>query len=120
MPTLSKIHCSIQLSPTNTPLPEYKRSYLDSGVSVYIPVPNLGSAPSFNIHLKTDVYIAPGLAMFVFIDGQYQCNRSKMMPPLGTKGGLEMRVRQKEEKVAGAEGWVGCWYVIFCGVRSCG
>lgn len=45
--------------------------------------------------------------MFVYIDGRYQCNRSKRMPPPGSaKGsnGIEMRVRQKEEKIAGGGG----------------
>lgn len=45
--------------------------------------------------------------MFVYIDGCYQCNRSKRMPPPGSsaKGsGIEMRVRQNEEKIAGGEG----------------
>jgi len=45
--------------------------------------------------------------MFVYIDGRYQCNRSKRMPlpGSGVRGeGIEMRVRQKEEKVAGGGG----------------
>lgn len=44
--------------------------------------------------------------MFVYIDGHYQCNRSKRMPPPGSAGGsgIEMMLRQKEEKVAGGEG----------------
>ena len=47
--------------------------------------------------------------MFVYIDGRYQCNRSKRMPPPGSAtgnggSGVEMRVRQKEEKVAGGGG----------------
>jgi hypothetical protein len=116
MPTCNKISCAILLPPTDTPLPEYHRRYLDSSVSVYVPVPDipiLHAAPSFNIQLWTDGYIAPGLAMFVYIDGRYQCNRSKRMPPPGSvtgngvemrRGGIEMRVRQKEEKVAGGEG----------------
>ena len=109
MPTCNKISCAIILPPTDTPLPEYHRRYLDSSVSVYVPVPDipiLHAAPSFNIQLWTDGYIAPGLAMFVYIDGRYQCNRSKRMPPPGSakSSGIEMRVRQKEEKIAGGGG----------------
>jgi hypothetical protein len=114
MPTCNKISGAIILPPTDTPLPEYHRRYLDSSVSVYVPVPDipiLHAAPSFNIQLWTDGYIAPGLAMFVYIDGRYQCNRSKRMPPPGLgrgdgNGGIEMRVRQKV-------GSFGCWYVTF-------
>lgn len=44
--------------------------------------------------------------MFVYIDGLYQCNRSKHMPSPDSPGGgrIEMKLRQKEEKVAGGEG----------------
>jgi len=112
MPTCNKVSCAILLPPTDTPLPEYHRRYLDSSVSVYVPVPDvpiLHAAPSFNIQLWTDGYIAPGLAMFVYIDGRYQCNRSKRMPPPGSAtgnggSGVEMRVRQKVVKVAGGGG----------------
>lgn len=127
MPTCNKITCTILLPPTDTPVPEYKRRYLDSSVSVYVPVPDipiLKAAPSFNIDLWTDDYIAPGLAVFVFIDGLYQANRSKLVPPLGSQGGsgVRMTLRQKEEKVAGGEGsfvgrewrWVQLGTGTFC------
>jgi hypothetical protein len=120
MPTCNKLSCAIILPPTDTPLPEYRLRYLDSSVSVYVPVPDipiLHAAPSFNIQLWSEGYIAPGLAMFVYIDGHYQCNRSKRMPLPGSAGGsgVDIRLRQKEEKVAGGEGdfvgrewrWVG-------------
>jgi hypothetical protein len=107
MPTLNKLTCTILLPPTDTPLPEYRRKYLDSSVSVYVPVPEipiLQAAPAFNIQLRSeDEWIAPGLAMFVYIDGYYQCNRSKRTPLSGSSA-LELRVRQKEEKLAGGGG----------------
>lgn len=41
--------------------------------------------------------------MFVFIDGEYQCNRNKRCGGLpggrGDEADLEFRVRQKEEKL---------------------
>jgi hypothetical protein len=107
MPTLNKLTCTILLPPTDTPLPEYRRKYLDSSVSVYVPVPEipiLQAAPTFNIQLRSeDEWLAPGLAMFVYIDGYYQCNRSKRTPLTGSSA-LELRVRQKEEKLAGGSG----------------
>lgn len=124
MPTLNKLTCTILLPPTDTPLPEYRRKYLDSSVSVYVPVPEipiLQAAPAFNIQLRSeDEWLAPGLAMFVYIDGYYQCNRSKCTPLTGSSA-LELRVRQKEEKVAGGGGgfvgrewrWVGLDVGIF-------
>lgn len=107
MPTLNNLDCTILLPPTSTPLPEYRRRYLDSSVSAYIPVPvpALPAAQPFAIRLRADNWVAPGLAAFVFIDGIYHANRSKRAPLLGSEGGsaVEILLRQKEEKVAGAE-----------------
>lgn len=108
MPTLGHLTCNILLPPTDTPLPEYKRKYLDSSVSVYVPVPDipvLEVAPAFNIYLSSDAWLAPGLAVFVYIDGVYQCNRSRRTSSDGpSRGAVEVRLRQKEEKVAGGLG----------------
>ncbi|KAM0718506.1 hypothetical protein Q7P37_005576 [Cladosporium fusiforme] len=109
MPTLGHLSCNILLPPTDTPLPTYKHKYLDSSVSAYVPVPNipiLHAAPSFNIQLRSNAWIAPGLAAFVYIDGVYHCNRSKRAPDIGTPGGsgVEIRLRQREDKMAGPRG----------------
>ena len=125
MPILNKLTCTILLPPTDTPLPEYRRKYLDSSVSVYVPVPEIAvlqAAPAFNIQLRSeDEWLAPGLAMFVYIDGYYQCNRSKRTPLTGSSA-LELRVRQKEEKLAGGGGgFVGRewrWVQLYVGMFS--
>ncbi|KAK0933350.1 hypothetical protein LTS01_026176, partial [Friedmanniomyces endolithicus] len=51
-------------------------------------------------------YIAPGLAAFVFMDGQYQCNRNRLRLKLPEDGvdpsqyEIDFYMRQKEEKAA--------------------
>lgn len=110
MPHLKQLTCSIELTPTNTKLEEYGTTYGDGHVSTYIAVPT--HQRTFNIHLTSDGYIAPGLAMFVYIDGAYQCNRNRRgllepgegVPNEGSQ--VEFRVRQKEERQADG-GFVG-------------
>lgn len=101
MPTLKQLTCSIEVGHNNTKLKEYERIYRDGGVQCFVAVPN--REIPFSIHLSTQGWIAPGLAMFVFIDGEYQCNRNKRCASLPGGGGdeanLEFRVRQKEEKL---------------------
>ncbi|KAI1917135.1 hypothetical protein LOZ61_000652 [Ophidiomyces ophidiicola] len=105
MPTLKQLTCHVEWAPTNIPFKEYGVSYGDGVVETYIAVPSV-STP-FSINLKSSGYIAPGLAMFVFIDGVYQCNRnrdnivvdeaSSTAKEKSTRKGVEFRVRQKEE-----------------------
>lgn len=109
MPKLGALTASILLPPTDAKLPEYKRVYRDSSVSCFVPVPNipiLHSAPSFGVEVKSDSWIAPGISVFVFIDGVYQCNRNKRTPPQGSEGGsgMSIRLRQKEEKYGTGSG----------------
>lgn len=99
MPTLKQLTCTIEVGHSNTKLKEYERIYRDGGVECFVAVPN--QEIPFSIHLTTQGWIAPGLAMFVFIDGEYQSNRNKKCAGMpGSKGDeVEFRVRQKEEKL---------------------
>lgn len=101
MPTLKQLTCHVEWSSSNLPLAEYNTTYADGFVSTYIAIP---STPTpFSIHLTSHGYIAPGLAMFVYMDGVYQVNRNRRnleIPGEGTKRShteVDFRVRQKEE-----------------------
>ena len=101
MPTLKHLTCHVEWSASNLPLEEYNTTYADGFVSTYIAIP---STPTpFCIHLTSHGYIAPGLAMFVYMDGVYQVNRNRRnlkIPGEGTKRShmeVDFRVRQKEE-----------------------
>lgn len=102
MPTLKQINCSIELGPGNTKLKEYGARYSDGHVETFVAVPDTDIP--FNIHLRTEGYIAPGIALFVFMDGEYQCNRNRhglKLPGDGVQPQeyeTEFRVRQREEK----------------------
>lgn len=102
MPTLKQVNCSLEIGQKNIQLKEYGARYNDGSVECFIAVPE--AEMPFTIHMNTRGYIASGLAMFVFIDGEYQCNRNKRCPSLpGASERLEdydidFRVRQKEEK----------------------
>lgn len=104
MPTLKQINCSIELGPSNTKLKEYGARYSDGHVESFVAVPE--SDVPFSIHLQSEGYIAPGIAFFVFTDGEYQCNRNRIglkLPLEDIQPGdyeTEFRVRQKEEKTS--------------------
>lgn len=94
--------------------------YGDGYVQTFIAVPSVST--SFSVHLKSEGYIAreplcnglysilhiltiatAGLAMFVYMDGEYQCNRNRhnlKIPNETTTSRqteIDFRVRQKEE-----------------------
>lgn len=104
MPSLKQLTCSIELGSTHTKVPEYGKDYGDGHVTSYIAVPS--EEVNFSVHLTSQGYIAPGLAMFVYMDGQYQCNRNRRglrVPGKGVKSDqveVDLRVRQKETKQA--------------------
>lgn len=104
MPTLKQIKCSVELGAGNIGLKEYGAKYGDSSVQTFIAVPNTDIP--FTIHVETQGYIAPGLALFVFMDGEYQCNRNRVglrLPGPGVDPAdyeTEFRLQQKEEKTA--------------------
>lgn len=99
MPTLKDLNCSIELPNSEKILQEFGTIYGDAFVETFVAVPR--SSKPFMIHLTSDKFIADGLAMFVYIDGVYQCNRNKQK--LGSRKRSEgqplvnFRVRQKEE-----------------------
>lgn len=101
MPTLRKLTCKVEWSDSDIPLAEHNTSYADGFVKTYIAVP---SRPTpFSIRLRSNGYVAPGLAMFVYMDGVYQCNRNRhsLRIPDGTSTRkhteVNFHVRQKEE-----------------------
>ncbi|KAI4718713.1 hypothetical protein E4T48_05104 [Aureobasidium sp. EXF-10727] len=104
MPSLKQLTCSIELGSTHTKVAEYGKDYGDGHVTSYIAVPS--EEVNFSIHLTSHGYIAPGLAMFVYMDGQYQCNRNRRGLKVPGKGvrdeqvEVDLRVRQKESKQA--------------------
>jgi hypothetical protein len=104
MPSLKQLTCSIELGSTHTTVVEYGKDYGDGHVTSYIAVPS--EEVNFSVHLTSQGYIAPGLAMFVYMDGQYQCNRNRRGLKVPAKGvpdeqvEVDLRVRQKESKQA--------------------
>jgi hypothetical protein len=104
MPTLKQIDCSIELGPSHVKLPEYGALIRDGYIETFVAVPD-ASIP-FTIHIKSHGYIHSGLAFFIFIDGEYQCNRNRIGLKTPGRGvtpkhyEVEFRLRQKEEKTA--------------------
>jgi hypothetical protein len=85
MPTLKQLTCHIEHSTSRIPLKEYGTTYSDGSVESYVAIPvsitpsaSISIPTPFCIRLDAEGYIAPGLAMFVFIDGVYQCNRNRV------------------------------------------
>ena len=101
MPTLKQLTCNVECEDSTIPLQEYQIAYSDGYVTTYIAVPD-EPAP-FSIHLRSDGYIAPGLAMFVYVDGLYQCNRNRQNLKVANEATdksqteTDFRVRQKEQ-----------------------
>ncbi|KAJ4383042.1 hypothetical protein N0V86_002270 [Didymella sp. IMI 355093] len=100
MPLLKDLSCSIELSDDSEPLQELGTVYGDAFVETFIPVPK--KQQTFTVHLSGRNFIAPGIAMYVFIDGVYQCNRNrqnmKLRKPLDRRSLVDFKVRQKEER----------------------
>lgn len=100
MPLLKDLNCSIELSGDQGSLQELGTVYGDAVVETFIAVPK--KQQTFTIHLSSRNFIAPGIAMYVFIDGVYQCNRNrqgmKLRRPPDRRSLVDFRVRQKEER----------------------
>ena len=100
MPTLKGLLCNLEWNGSEQPIKEYQTAYGDGHVETYVAIPQI--AVPFSIRLRSNGYIAPGLAMFTYIDGEYQCNRNRRnlklpragIPPKYTN--VDFRVRQKE------------------------
>jgi hypothetical protein len=104
MPSLKDLHCSIEIGRSQQVLQEHGTTYGDGLVETFVAVPT--SPKRFSVHLVSSAYVAEGLAMYVFIDGIYQCNRNRRCVKDKVKRGqivnrhslVDFRVRQKEEK----------------------
>lgn len=102
MPNLKQLTCEIEHGLTKKVYPEYGTTYGDGLVETFVCVPP--QPEPLAIHLSSKGYIAPGLAMFVYMDGVYQCNRNRfnLSFPDGKTDSkytdVDFRVRQKEEK----------------------
>jgi hypothetical protein len=105
MPTLRQLKCEIEWGATGQPFAEYGTTYGDGVVETYIAIPE--QPQSFAVRLRSRNYIAEGLSMLVFMDGDYQCNRNRLnlkppspeLPPLMTE--IDIRVRQREKPLGG-------------------
>jgi hypothetical protein len=101
MPTLKQLRCELEWGSTKTPFPEYATTYGDGLVETYIAIPD--HPQPFAVHLTSKGYIAEGLAMLIFMDGEYQCNRNRLnlqLPGPQTPRNMteiDLRVRQKEK-----------------------
>lgn len=100
MPSLKDVNCVIELSESQHSLREFGTIYGDGFVETFVPVPS--KPQSFSVHLTSNRFIAPGIAIFVYVDGVYQCNRNrqdlKLRKPSDSRSLVDFRVRQKEEK----------------------
>ena len=102
MPRLKDITCEVQYADADSPFKEYMTQYRDAYVQTFIAVPE--NPLPFVIRLKSHSFIASGLAMFVYIDGNYHCNRNRtnlrqVKPGEDTrKERIDFLVRQKESK----------------------
>jgi hypothetical protein len=100
MPSYGLLDCGIELGKSSLRLREYGTKYHDRTVETYVAIP---SQPTpFSIHLNSHGYIAPGLSLFVYIDGIYQTNRSKrgLLPPTPdapNAADVEFRLSNKED-----------------------
>lgn len=115
MPTLKNLNCSIELSNPDQTLREYGSFYGDGFVETFVAVPS--DPKKFAVRLQSTTYIAEGLAMYVFIDGVYQCNRNRQaLEDRVSKGKKPDRrslvnfvVRQKEERQKDGEMVARSW-----------
>ena len=101
MPNLKQLTCNVEWEGPATALQEFQTTYGDGYVETFIAVPDVPNP--FSIHLQSHDYVAPGLSMFVYMDGVYQCNRNRRN--LRVQGEtdkkhrteIDFRVRQKEQ-----------------------
>ena len=103
MPSLRQLDCQIEWGNTSNPFEEYGTAYGDGVVETYIVIPT--SPQTFSIRITSRGYISEGLAVLVFMDGEYQCNRNRLrlkprkngLPKSATE--IDFRLRQKEKPV---------------------
>lgn len=103
MPPLRQLICQVEWPGTGLKFEEYGVVYGDGIVESYIAVPD--KPQPFTLHLWSKAYIAEGLAMLVYIDGEYQCNRNRLNLRSEKKGQskdqtiVNFRLRQKEKTI---------------------
>lgn len=101
MPQLKQLSCCIQWAETGAPFLEHGTAYGDGVVETFIVVPK--KPQCFSIRLTSQGFIYEGLVMVVFIDGNYQCNRSRvnLLPPNkslpGHRTEIDFLLRQREK-----------------------
>ena len=103
MPSLRKISCQL-LWPQGTAFKEYATTYGDGIVETFVAVPS-DKTQKFSIRVTSKGYIYEGLAVVVFIDGVYQCNRNRVdlvrpkknLPSERTE--IDFCIRQEERRL---------------------
>jgi hypothetical protein len=103
MPKLKDIVCQIEWPDTGSPFKEYGICYGDGVVESFVVVPN--KPQPFIVRVTSRGFISEGLAVVVYIDGHYQCNRNRVNL-LPSKKGLprdrtevDFLFRQKEKSM---------------------
>lgn len=105
MPSLRQITCGIELGPGNIRLKEYGHTVTDGAVETYVVAPEIPNIP-FHVRVTSDGYIAPGLSAYVFMDGEYQCNRNRLRLRFPEDGvsvdeyQIDFKLRQREDKTS--------------------
>lgn len=103
MPKLKKLVCQVLWADTGTPFREYATCYGDGVVETWIVVPE--KPQIFTIRLTSTDFIYEGLTAAVFMDGHYQCNRSRVNLLPAKKGvprdrtKINFLFRQKEKSL---------------------
>jgi hypothetical protein len=110
MPTLRRITCQV-LWPEGTAFKEVATTYGDGIVETFLPIP--AKPQKFSIRVRSKGYICEGLAVVVFIDGVYQCNRNRVNLVRPRKGRpierteIDFRLRQEEKRLDREGGFLG-------------
>ena len=78
MPTLGLLNCQLEwgVGGTREAFKEYAPKYGDAWVETYVAIPD--EPQPFCMRFQSTGYIAEGLAIIVYIDGVYQCNRNRI------------------------------------------
>ncbi|RMZ85596.1 hypothetical protein DV737_g668, partial [Chaetothyriales sp. CBS 132003] len=103
MPTLKNLSCQIRWADTDAPLQEYGTQYGDGVVETYVAVPD--KSQRFYIRLTSNGFVHEGLAVVVFMDGTYQCNRNRVNLVPAKEGcprersEIDFIMRQKEKTI---------------------
>ena len=126
MRSLKDLICHVQWADTGSPFPEYGTIYGDGLVESYLAIPPHPQV--FTISLKSRMFISEGLAMIVFIDGQYQCNRNRVnLQPLQpgkdesptSKSTINFLLRQKEKPLGDGTYMGREWRFDDCNLGEC-